>query len=209
MGTKTNILIIEKDLRDARRLMDELELQRFEPTCVHVDSFEAFRKHLSDEGLDLILSEASVPGLNAFHALELARSQRPEVPFIFVTRNQDPGLLVEMFENGGHGHVAKHRLSELGLVIRQAQENVREDRQRRDAPPERDQEVSGDVEDEKDASPSGATPPRSVCPRCKRIAGSRGRWEDLEIYLRRHRQAKVALGTCPECAHAAGHRGIR
>ena len=173
MGTKTNILIIENDLRDARRLMDELELQRFEPACVHVDTFEAFQKHLSDEGLDLILSEASVPGLNAFHALELARSQRPEVPFIFVTRNQDPGLLVEMFENGGHGHVAKRRLSDLGLVIRQAQENVREECQRRSAPPERELEMAGDAEDEEQASPCGATTPRSVCHRCKRIADSR------------------------------------
>lgn len=39
-----------------------------------------------------------------------------------------------------------------------------------------------------------------ICAWCKRIRNDRGYWEQLELYLRNHSDAKFTHGMCPECA---------
>ena len=42
----------------------------------------------------------------------------------------------------------------------------------------------------------------SICATCKRIRDQGGKWEQLEIYIKRHSEADFTHGLCPECVAA-------
>jgi hypothetical protein len=39
-----------------------------------------------------------------------------------------------------------------------------------------------------------------VCASCKKIRDSKGRWEQMEVYIRKHSNADFSHGLCPDCA---------
>jgi DNA-binding NarL/FixJ family response regulator len=191
-------LIIEDDPADAERLMHELERQGFAFKGQRVETRAAFLHNLERQPPDLILSDSGMPAFSGFAALELVQEKCPQVPFVFVTGYYDQGLMVEMFDSGAAGYVYKNRLTDLGPVIRQAQEEVRKRRQPRVE--EGSNELSGEA---KSAPPKEAKPGkdlRLICSQCKKVRNERGEWEQIDVYLRRHEQATVTLALCPACA---------
>ena len=192
------ILIVEDDPADADRLMHELGRQGFAFHGQRVETRDDFLHNLEEQPPDLILSDSGLPAFSGFAALELVQEKCPEVPFVFVTGYYDQGLMVEMFDSGAAGYVYKNRLTDLGPVIRQAQEEVRQRRQ------PRVEEESDDADKEaKRASAREAKPGkdlRLICSNCKKVRDERGEWEQIDVYLRRHEQATVTLALCPACA---------
>jgi hypothetical protein len=41
-----------------------------------------------------------------------------------------------------------------------------------------------------------------ICANCKKIRNDKGYWEQVEIYVREHSDARFSHGICPECAQA-------
>jgi PAS domain S-box-containing protein len=39
-----------------------------------------------------------------------------------------------------------------------------------------------------------------LCSKCNRIMDEQGKWEHLERYIKRHSEARISHGLCPECA---------
>jgi DNA-binding NtrC family response regulator len=195
VGKEPHILIIEDDPADADRLMHELKRQGFGSQGRRVETREDFLHHLESSPPDLVLSDHGMPSFSGFNALEIIQEKCPHVPFVFVTGYYDQGLMVEMFDSGASGYVYKNRLADLGVVIRQAQEEVR-------------QRESTAVDNGRETGP-GAKPSatkdmkkelRLICSQCKKVRDERGEWEQIDVYLSRHRQATVTLALCPACA---------
>jgi len=192
------ILIIEDDPADATRLMHELDRQGFAFKGQRVETRDDFLKNLERLPPDLILSDSGMPAFSGFAALELVQEKCPQVPFVFVTGHYDQGLMVEMFDSGAAGYVYKNRLTDLGRVIRQAQDEVRQRRQPRveEEPGESGAKAklasSRELKSGKDL--------RLICSNCKKVRDERGNWEQIDVYLRRHEQATVTLALCPACA---------
>lgn len=198
MEKELHILIVEDDPADADRLMHELERQGFAVHGQRVETRDDFLHTLEQEPPDLIFSAGGVTAFSGFAALDLVQEKCPEVPFVFVTGYYDQGLMVEMFDSGAAGYVCKNRLTDLGPVVRQAQQEVRPRRQ-------------PCVEEEHGRMGAGENPARAgesepgealrlICSRCKKVRDERGEWELLDVYLRQHGKATVTLALCPECA---------
>ena len=198
MEKDLQILIVEDDPADADRLMHELERQGFAFRGQRVETRDDFLHTLEQQPPDLVLSDSGMPAFSGFAALELVQEKCPQVPFVFVTGYYDQGLMVEMFDSGAAGYVYKNRLTDLGPVIRQAQEEVRQRRQPRVA------EDPGEPGAEANSASSRESKPgkdlRLFCSNCKKVRDERGEWEQIDVYLRRHEQATVTLALCPACA---------
>ncbi len=70
---------------------------------------------------DVILADIGMAFLNGLRAAERVKRVLPEVKVIFVTINQDPGIIAEAFRLGGSGYLLKtSAASELARAIRYA-----------------------------------------------------------------------------------------
>jgi len=197
MENELQILIVEDDPADAIRMTHELRKQGLKFRSVRIETRDDFMRALKEQPPDLVLSDHGLPSFTGFSALEIIRERCPKVPFIFVTGHYDQGLMVEMFESGASGYVYKNHLQDLVPAIQQAFAEVGQP-----APPPETLVI------EKTATPTPpgrieSTPARGshlICSRCKKVRTETGDWEQIDIYLRKHRQATVTLGLCPECA---------
>ena len=83
--TPLRILLLEDDPQDAKLIQDLLETDHFvcEITCVQTRA--EFLATLKSGGIDLILADYQLPSFDGLSALELARSERNDLPFIFVS----------------------------------------------------------------------------------------------------------------------------
>jgi DNA-binding NarL/FixJ family response regulator len=69
---------------------------------------------------DVILTDVGMPLLNGLDAAERIKRISPQVKLIYVTVNQDPGLIAEAFRRGASGYLLKTAAArELVSAIRQ------------------------------------------------------------------------------------------
>ncbi|MGH2709550.1 MAG: diguanylate cyclase domain-containing protein, partial [Actinomycetota bacterium] len=85
-----------------------------------VETRVALVQALEREGWDLILSDFSSPAFDGLAALRLARKQRPEVPFIFVSGTLGEEAAIGALKYGATDYVLKSRLSKLAPAVVQA-----------------------------------------------------------------------------------------
>src|SRR5260370_18597126 len=76
-------------------------------TVVH--GADEFRTALARAELDLILSDFSMPRFDGLSALKIARENRPEIPFIFVSGTLGEELAVQALKDGATDYVFKNR----------------------------------------------------------------------------------------------------
>ena len=107
------ILNLEDDANDAE--LNHAMLSARWPNCelARVDTEPEFVTALKQGNLDLILSDYTIPGFNGREALNLARSLRPEVPFLFVSGTIGEDTAIEALKCGATDYVLKHRLMRL------------------------------------------------------------------------------------------------
>jgi PAS domain S-box-containing protein len=126
MKTLLRILNLEDNADDIR--LNNAALSARWPHCefICVDNREGFVAALEQGGLDLILSDYSIPGFDGCQALELARKRRPEVPFLFLSGTIGEEAAVEALKNGATDYVLKHRPVRLIPAIERALREVEE-----------------------------------------------------------------------------------
>jgi DNA-binding NarL/FixJ family response regulator len=56
---------------------------------------------------DIIISDIKMPGLDGLTAALNIRAKHPEVPFIFVSVQDDPAIIRKALAEGAHGYVIK------------------------------------------------------------------------------------------------------
>ncbi|MBC8113464.1 MAG: response regulator [Candidatus Saccharimonas sp.] len=90
----------------------------FELKCVETEA--EFQAALQQGSLDVILSDYRLPSFDGMAALELARFQLPEVPFIFVSGGIGEERAIETLKAGATDYVLKDRLKRLVPSVERA-----------------------------------------------------------------------------------------
>jgi PAS domain S-box-containing protein len=123
------ILFVEDVPADVVMVNHELRKGGLAFRSKRVDTKEAFLYELQHDPPDVILSDHGLPSFDGFTALAIARSQRPDIPFIFVTSSLGEQMTIEAFESGATDYVLKGRLSKLvpavERALRQAEERTK------------------------------------------------------------------------------------
>lgn len=81
---------------------------------------------LDNAGIDLILSDYSMPGFDGLTALEIARTRAPAIPFIFLSGTIGEERAVEALKRGATDYLIKDRPARLVPAIRHALERCAE-----------------------------------------------------------------------------------
>ena len=77
-------------------------------------------------GIDLILSDFSLPEFDGLSALKVAHAKWPAIPLIFVSRSLGEERAVDSLKSGATDYVVKGHLSRLVPAVRRAMREVKE-----------------------------------------------------------------------------------
>lgn len=102
-----------------------------EITCVHDP--DAFARHVTTNGFDLVISDNQLPRFDGLSALRLVRAQDPLLPFIFVSGTMGEEAAIRSLTSGATDYVLKGNLARLPAAIDRALDTTRERRQRLEA----------------------------------------------------------------------------
>jgi CheY-like chemotaxis protein len=112
-----HILHLEDDPTDASLIKRKLAAEGLvcAVTCVQCqDDFVAALEH---GGIDLILSDVSLPGFDGMSALAIVRDRWPSLPFIIVSGTVGEELAIDSLKSGATDYVLKQRLARLAPLI--------------------------------------------------------------------------------------------
>ena len=129
--TPLRILLLEDDPQDAMLIQELLETDHFvcEINCVQTRA--EFLAGLRSGGIDLILADYQLPSFDGLSALELARSERHDLPFIFVSGMIGEETAVDALRIGATDYILKPRLARLVPAVQRALRKARERAERR------------------------------------------------------------------------------
>jgi signal transduction histidine kinase len=126
------ILLLEDSATDADLVRHALRRGGLVFSWQLVDNKTAFIEQLGTFLPDLVLADFSLPSLDGYTALKLARELRPDAPFIFVTGTLGEEVAIETLKQGATDYVLKQRLSRLAPSVQRAlrEAEERSERQR-------------------------------------------------------------------------------
>jgi signal transduction histidine kinase/DNA-binding NarL/FixJ family response regulator len=125
MKTPLHILHLEDDPYDVERVQNVLKRSRWNCEFNIVASEKEYRAALASERVDVILSDSSVPGFDGTIALEIARSKRADVPFIFLSGFAGVSQAREkLAKSGASDCVSKSDLDHLPEAITRVLQNA-------------------------------------------------------------------------------------
>jgi PAS domain S-box-containing protein len=125
------ILILEDEAADAELLRRELRRGHIAFSSKCVATRQDFVESLQTFAPDLILSDCTLPGFDGLSALAVAREERPDVPFIFVSGTLDDQMAVESLKQGATDYILKDRRARLVPAVQRALRETEERRKRR------------------------------------------------------------------------------
>ena len=131
MPSPLRILVLEDLVTDYELMLRELRKAGLDFTARRVETEAGFRQQLQEFAPDLVLADYSLPGYDGFSALELARRERPQVPFIFVSGTMGEENAIEALQRGAIDYVLKQRFARLGPSARRALAEAQVNAQRR------------------------------------------------------------------------------
>ena len=120
MKNEIRILLLEDSPVDADLVRHSLKMGGLVFILEHVDNKTDFVRQIEKFSPDLILSDFSLPSLDGYTALEIARRKCPDVPFIFVTGTLGEEVAIETLKKGATDYVLKQRLSRLVPSVHRA-----------------------------------------------------------------------------------------
>jgi DNA-binding NarL/FixJ family response regulator len=105
--TVTQILVVDDYLPWHTFLFEIFERETdLKIIAVAVDGFEAVRK-AKELQPDLILMDASLPGMNGFDATRIIRTASPSVKILFLSEHRGIDVIQGAFDAGSSGYVLK------------------------------------------------------------------------------------------------------
>lgn len=114
------ILVLEDAPADVTIIDHELRQAGLSVDVKRVETRDEFLRELEQNPPDLILSDHGLPSFDGFSALDLARKQRPDIPFIFVTGSMGEELAIDSLREGATDYVLKSRISNLVPAVQRA-----------------------------------------------------------------------------------------
>src|SRR6266705_1469072 len=111
MERKTRILMLDDSAGDLELIERELRRGGIVFTAKRAETREAYLQALQDFLPELILSDHGLPGFDGLSALEYARKEFPEIPFILVSGLMGEELAIDSVKRGATDYVLKDRLA--------------------------------------------------------------------------------------------------
>jgi len=127
------ILLLEDNPNDAELIQELLDGGDVVCELTWVQTRAEFVAALKAPEIDLILADYKLPSFDGISALKMALSQRPDLPFIFVSGTLGEELAIEALKIGATDYVLKTRLSRLVPSIQRALREARERAERKKA----------------------------------------------------------------------------
>jgi two-component system sensor histidine kinase UhpB len=121
-----HILHLEDDPNDAVLVQATLEAEGIACATTRVQNREDFVAALERGGIDLVLSDFSVPAFDGLSALAVARARWPDLPVILVSGTLGEERAIDALKNGATDYVLKERLARLVPAVRRAALEVEE-----------------------------------------------------------------------------------
>jgi len=115
-----NVLCLEDVLKDAELLNEILVDADYQVNMDIAKGEKAYVDFLKSRNYDIILSDNSLPGMDAFSALKLALALKPGIPFICVSGTIGEEEAVELLKQGAADYVLKDRLGRLAFAVQRA-----------------------------------------------------------------------------------------
>jgi signal transduction histidine kinase len=114
------VLHVEDNLVDAELVSAILQAAGLSCSVRVVDTEAAFRTAVAVADIDLVICDYSIPSFSGLAALAIARSARPDLPFIFVSGTIGEERAIDALKEGATDYVLKQRLGRLGSAVRRA-----------------------------------------------------------------------------------------
>ena len=135
MKSPLHILHLEDSPEDAALVQSTLEAEGIACATTRVEIQDDFVAALERGGVDLILSDCTLPAFDGLSALKIVRARLPELPFIYVSGTLGEERAIDSLKNGATDYVLKERLTRLAPAVRRAMQEVedRAERQRLEA----------------------------------------------------------------------------
>ena len=124
MKSPLHILHLEDDPNDAELIRRNLELAGIACVVTRVADRPGFEAALEQGGIDLVLSDFTLPTFDGTTASEITRARWPDIPFIFVTGTLGEERAVDALKSGVTDYVLKGGLARLAPAIRRACQEV-------------------------------------------------------------------------------------
>jgi PAS domain S-box-containing protein len=124
-------LLLEDDAQDAELIQQLLETDHFVCELTRTQTGAEFLAALKNGGVDLILADYQLPSFDGLSALKLALSERPDLPFIFVSGTLGEEVAIEALKIGATDYVLKTRLARLVPSVQRALREARERAERK------------------------------------------------------------------------------
>ena len=125
MTSPLSILLLEDSIEDAELIQELLEADDFVCEVTRVQTRAEFLAGLEDGGFDLVLADYALPSFDGLSALQLTRSARPDLPFIFVSGFGEE-IAIDALTSGANDYVLKTGLSRLVPSVQRALREARE-----------------------------------------------------------------------------------
>jgi DNA-binding response OmpR family regulator len=104
-GESARILVVEDEAHLAAGIRENLELEGY-AVEVAGDGLEALAR-IRDGGLELVVLDVMLPGMDGFTVCETVRSEGNEVPILFLTARTTADDRVRGLEAGGDDYLPK------------------------------------------------------------------------------------------------------
>src|SRR5688572_8533734 len=131
MKSPLHILHLEDDPNDAALVQSVLETGGIVCAITRVNNEADFVAALERGGIDLVLSDFSLPAFDGLSAAEIVRTRWPLLPVILVSGTLGEELAIDSVKSGATDYVLKERLSRLVPAVRRAMLEVEERAERR------------------------------------------------------------------------------
>jgi two-component system, cell cycle sensor histidine kinase and response regulator CckA len=129
--SSVRIVHLEDDSNDVALVRETLKAEGIACEISNIKTRMEFLTALELGEMDMVLSDYALPAFDGLTALDLARSRRPDIPFIIVSGTLGEELAIESFKRGATDYVLKERLSRLGPAVRRAVKDVAATKDRR------------------------------------------------------------------------------
>jgi signal transduction histidine kinase len=126
MRSPLRILHLEDDPNDASLVESALESEGIACATICVQERDDFVAALESGGIDLILSDFSLPVFDGFSAIATVRAGWPDLPVILVSGTLGEQRAIDSLKSGATDYVLKEQLFRLAPAVRRAMREVEE-----------------------------------------------------------------------------------
>jgi PAS domain S-box-containing protein len=133
MSSNLRVLFLEDSEDDVLLVTRHLRKAGYAVEAQRVEKPEAFRAALFGGSWDLVISDYSLPGLNALMAIQIFKEAGPDIPFLVVSGAVGEETAVEVLKSGAHDVLIKNNLARLVPAVERELREAAERRARRKA----------------------------------------------------------------------------